>query len=145
MILITGEPVDAAEALRDFMQSAGEGAIASFVGTVRGNGGVETLTLDHYPGFTEARVAELVGLLVDRHKLTAATVVHRFGPMRPGETILFAATSAPRRRSALDALDELIEQLKTHAPFWKKERRAGIEHWLEPPEAGHLVAPGGGL
>ena len=141
MILVTGDPVDAADAMREFMQSAGEGAIASFVGTVRGNGGVEVLTLDHYPGFSERQIAALVDTLIDRHQLVAATVIHRFGAMRPGETILFAATAAPHRRSALDALDELVEQLKTEAPFWKKERIAGTERWLEPTEpAARLVS-----
>lgn len=132
MILVTDKPIDAAEALREFMRDAGEGAIVSFVGTVRGSGGVEALTLDHYPGFTETQIADLVAAIVERYRLRAAAVVHRFGPMEPGETILFAATAAPRRRAALDALNALIEQLKSEAPFWKRERRDGIEHWLEP-------------
>lgn len=133
MILVTSDPVDASEALRIFMQSANEGAAASFVGTVRGNGGVELLTLDHYPGFTEKEIAAIVAALIERHGLTAATVIHRYGPMRPGETILFAATAAPRRRAALDALDDLVERLKTDAPFWKNERRNGTDHWLDAP------------
>ena len=141
MIKVTGQPFDAADALREFMQDAGEGAIVSFVGTVRGTGEVETLTLDHYPGFTEVQIAALVDALIDHHRLTTATVIHRFGPMRPGETILFAATAAPHRRAALEALNELIEQLKTQAPFWKKERRAGIEEWLEPPEPATSAGP----
>ena len=141
MIRVIGQPFDAADALREFMLDAGEGAIASFVGTVRGTGGVEALTLDHFPGFTEGQVADLVEALIDRHQLAAATVIHRFGPMQPGETILFAATAAPHRRAALDALNELIEQLKTQAPFWKKECRAGIVHWLEPPEPAECAGP----
>jgi molybdopterin synthase catalytic subunit len=134
MIQILGEPIEAAEALREFMREAGEGAIASFVGTVRGTNGVETLTLDHYPGFTEKQITMMVEALIHRHQLTTAAVIHRFGAMRPGETILFAATAAPRRRAALDALNELMDRLKTDAPFWKKERRDGIEHWLEPEQ-----------
>lgn len=137
MIRVIGEPVDAADALREFMRDAGDGAIASFVGTVRGSDGVKMLTLDHYPGFTEKQITLLVADLIDRHRLTAATVIHRFGPMRPGETILFAATAAPHRRAALGALEDLIEHLKTDAPFWKKECRAGSEQWLEPTGPAH--------
>ena len=133
MIRIVGEAFDAAEALREFMRGAGEGAVASFVGTVRRDDGVELLTLDHYPGFTDKQIANLVDAVIDRHGLITATVIHRFGPMQPGETILFAATASPRRRAALDALDELVEQLKSEAPFWKKERRGGVDHWLDPP------------
>ena len=142
MILVTKDPVDAADAMREFMQGAGEGAIATFVGTVRGTGGVEELTLDHYPGFSERQITALVDALIDRHQLVAATVIHRFGMMRPGETILFAATAAPHRRGALDALNELVEQLKTEAPFWKKERIAGTERWLEPADPAYLVPQG---
>jgi molybdopterin synthase catalytic subunit len=134
MIRITSEPFDAGDELRAFLEVAGEGAVASFVGIVRGDG-VDALTLDHYPGFTEKQVAALVDRLIERHRLAAALLVHRFGTMEPGETIMFAATAAPHRRAALDALDELIGQLKTDAPFWKKERRGEAEHWLEPPQA----------
>jgi molybdopterin synthase catalytic subunit len=140
MIRITNEPFDAGAELRAFLETAGEGAVASFVGIVRGDG-VDALTLDHYPGFTEKQVAAIVDRLIDRHKLAAALLVHRFGTMEPGEAVMFAATAAPHRRTALDALDELIEQLKTDAPFWKKERRGGAEHWLEPPQAA-AAAPG---
>jgi molybdopterin synthase catalytic subunit len=135
MIRITSEPFDAADELRNFLLTAGEGAAASFVGIVRGEGRVDALTLDHYPGFTEKQIASIVGRLIDRHRLAAAVVVHRYGTMKAGDTILFAATAAPRRRAALDALDQLVEQLKTDAPFWKKELRGGIEHWLEPDHA----------
>jgi molybdopterin synthase catalytic subunit len=141
MIRIGSDPFDAAEELRVFMAIAGEGAVASFIGTVRGEGGVEALTLNHYPGFTERQVEAVVDGIVGRHRLAAATVVHRFGPMKPGETILFAATAAPRRQAALDALEELVEQLKTEAPFWKKELRSGVEHWLEPPSRASAIPP----
>ena len=140
MIRIINEPFDVSDELRAFLGSAGEGAVASFVGIVRGTDGVEALTLDHYAGFTEKQIAGLVDGLIDRHQLTSATVVHRFGFMRPGETILFAATSAPHRRAALDALDELVELLKSEAPFWKKERRCGMENWLDPPEVDQLLS-----
>jgi molybdopterin synthase catalytic subunit len=140
MIRVTGEPFDPADELRDFLLIAGEGAAASFVGIVRGEGRVEALALDHYPGFTEKQIAGLVDRLIDRHRLSAATVVHRFGTMKPGETIMFAATAAPRRRAALDALDELVELLKSDAPFWKKELRDGIQHWLEPDHAAEAAS-----
>ncbi|MEO8175046.1 MAG: molybdenum cofactor biosynthesis protein MoaE [Sphingomicrobium sp.] len=131
MIRVLEAPFDPAEALARFIADAGHGAVVSFVGIVRGDGGVETLTLDHYPGFTEPGLAQMVDAMIARHGLTAASVIHRFGTMRPGEPIMFAATAAPHRRAALLALDELLDRLKTEAPFWKKERRDGRDHWLE--------------
>lgn len=142
MIRVTEQPVDAADELRQFLGLAGEGAIASFVGTVRG-GNVEALTLDHYSGFTEKELERIVEQVADRHSLSSTIVVHRFGAMLPGETIMFAATAAPHRRAALDALDELMDRLKSDAPFWKRELRGGEEHWLEPPaDAGSAAATG---
>ena len=135
MIRVLEAPFDPAEALASFIAGAGEGAVMSFVGIVRGAGGVETLTLDHYPGFTEAEITRLVDALIIRHRLSAASVIHRYGKMRPGEPIMFAATAAPHRRAAMRALDELIDRLKTEAPFWKKERRDGSDHWLEASDA----------
>jgi molybdopterin synthase catalytic subunit len=131
MIRVLEAPFDPAEELATFIVDAGEGAIASFVGIVRSEGGVETLTLDYYPGFTEAEIARVVDTLIAKHGLSAATVIHRYGTMQPGEPIMFAATAAPHRRAAMLALDELIDRLKTEAPFWKKERRRGSDRWLE--------------
>ena len=135
MIRVLEAPFDPAEALATFMAGAGEGAIASFVGIVRGDGGVEALTLEHYPGFTEAEIARVVDDVIARHGLAAATVIHRYGTMQPREPIMFAATAALHRRAAMLALDELIDRLKTEAPFWKKERRGGSDRWLEASDA----------
>lgn len=135
MIIVQSEPFDPGAALSRFMEAAGEGAVASFVGVVRG-GSVDRLELDHYPGFTEAELGRIAADVAETHGLTAITVLHRHGPMVPGERIMFAATAAPHRRAALDALDALMDRLKHEAPFWKKESCNGRDRWLEPPAAG---------
>ena len=83
MIRITSEPFDAADELRAFMETAGEGAVASFIGIVRGVDGIEALILDHYPGFTEKQVAALVDRLVDRHRLAAAMLTEARNDAEP--------------------------------------------------------------
>ncbi|MBL4641036.1 MAG: molybdenum cofactor biosynthesis protein MoaE [Verrucomicrobiales bacterium] len=134
MIRVQAEPFDPGEELTEFLKAAGEGAAASFVGIVRGDGDLTRLTLDHYPGFTEQELKLITSDISDAHDLTALTLIHRYGPMAPGEPIMFAATSAPHRRAALDALDALMERLKHDAPFWKKESGPAGDRWLEPPE-----------
>ena len=131
-VTVQSDPFDPGAELTAFLPRAGEGAVASFVGTVRGEG-IETLTLDHYPGFTEAELEQIARDIRDRFALTAIRIVHRHGEMRAGEPIMFAATAAPHRRAALDALDELMEKLKHYAPFWKRESGPAGDHWLEPP------------
>ncbi len=117
-------------------ESAGAGAVATFTGLVRadandGERGVELLELEHYPGATEAALTSLAEAAVERWSLAGATIVHRVGPMRPGERIVFVAAAAPHRSAALDACAFLIDRLKTDAPFWKKETRGNEARWVE--------------
>jgi molybdopterin synthase catalytic subunit len=42
------------------------------------------------------------------------------------------AASAEHRRAALEAVEFLMDRLKTEAPFWKKEHGPGGERWIEP-------------
>ena len=59
-------------------------------------------------------------------------IVHRHGPIAPGEPIVFVATAAEHRRAAFEAADYLMDRLKTEAPFWKKEKGPAGERWIEP-------------
>jgi len=133
MIRVQSEPFDPGEALSGFTARSSGGAVASFVGTVRSAGGVERLDLQHYPGFTERELERLAAEVEAAFALTGILVVHRYGSLAPGEPIMFAATAAPHRRAALDGLDRLMDLLKTEAPFWKRELRAGAWTWLDPP------------
>lgn len=108
-----------------------DGAVATFTGLVRGDDGVATLELEHYPGATEAALEQLATAACARWTLTAATIVHRVGPMVPGERIVFVGTCAPHRAAALEACAYLIDRLKTDAPFWKRETVDGSARWVE--------------
>lgn len=134
MIRIQQEPFDAGEELDLLSARAPDaGAIVSFVGKVRGEGGAVTdLTLDYYPGFTEKRIAEIVAAAETRFRWTAVSVVHRHGQLKPGEAIVFVGVAAPHRRAAFEAADHLMDRLKTEAPFWKREEGPGGARWIEP-------------
>ncbi|MBJ6121599.1 molybdenum cofactor biosynthesis protein MoaE [Sphingomonas mollis] len=120
-------------------EANGVGAVATFTGLVRADpgvvGDVETLELEHYPGATEAALEGLACEAQTRWSLASVTVVHRVGPMRPGERIVFVAASSRHRGAALDACAFLIDRLKTDAPFWKRETRSGTAAWVEAREA----------
>ena len=107
------------------------GAVATFTGLVRGDDGVTTLELEHYPGATEAALRQLCEEAAARWGLMGATAVHRVGPMTPGERIVFVGVSAPHRAAALDACAFLIDRLKTDSPFWKREVRGEAAAWVE--------------
>ncbi|URW74371.1 molybdenum cofactor biosynthesis protein MoaE [Sphingomonas donggukensis] len=127
---VQSEPIDVAAALAA-VEGDGAGAVATFTGLVRADDGVAVLELEHYPGMTEAALEAVAREATDRFALTAATIIHRVGAMRPGERIVLVATAAPHRSAALDACAYLIDRLKTDAPFWKRETRADAARWVE--------------
>ncbi|MGZ8362086.1 MAG: molybdenum cofactor biosynthesis protein MoaE [Allosphingosinicella sp.] len=135
MIRVLAQPFDAAALLADFSaRAAGAGAIASFTGLVRSeNDGaaVRGLALDHHPRLTGQALAGIGADAVARFKLAEVAIVHRHGSLAPGETIVFVAAAAAHRRAAFDAVEYVMDRLKTEAPFWKREQRSDGAHWLE--------------
>ena len=129
-VVVSLAPIDVA-AETALAEAGGAGAVATFTGLVRADDGVGTLELEHYPGATEAALERLCEEATARWSLAAATVVHRVGPMTPGERIVFVAAAAAHRAAALDACAYLIDRLKTDAPFWKRETRGHEARWVE--------------
>jgi molybdopterin synthase catalytic subunit len=109
------------------------GALATFTGLVRDMAGecsISAMTLEHYPGMTEQKLAEIEVEANARWELQASLIVHRYGRMLPGEPIVLVATASPHRTAALEACAFLIDWLKTKAPFWKLEETAGDSRWV---------------
>lgn len=109
---------------------AGVGAVVTFSGIVRGDGGLTAMEIEHYPGMTEKALAEHLQRAIERFDLTDAMVIHRYGRLKVNEVIMMVATAAPHRRSAFEAADFLMDYLKSRAPFWKKEIGPGGEDWV---------------
>lgn len=116
--------------------AAGAGAVVTFAGLVRDEGGSLTLLeLEHYPGMTEASLAAIEAEARKRWSLVDALIIHRHGPMHPGEVIMMVATAARHRAEAFEAAEFLMDFLKSCAPFWKKEHGPGEAHWVDAREA----------
>jgi molybdopterin synthase catalytic subunit len=109
------------------------GAVASFVGLVRdvADTPITAMTLEHYPGMTEAKLAEIEAEANARWPLQASLIVHRYGRMLPGEPIVLVATASSHRAAALESCAFLIDWLKTRAPFWKLEETPESSRWVE--------------
>jgi len=139
-VAVGPEPLDVAAAM-DALEIAGAGAVASFTGLVRGDGGLVTLTLEHYPRMTETALTELAHAAKARWALGAVVVLHRTGEMTVGERIVFVGTASAHRAAALEACAFLIDALKTRAPFWKRERFAdGREAWVDARQSDDAAA-----
>jgi molybdopterin synthase catalytic subunit len=108
------------------------GAIVTFLGTVRDQGGaVAAMTLEHYPGMTEDELSRIEEEAHARWPLQASLIVHRYGSLRPGDNIVLVATASEHRDAAFDAAKFLMDYLKTRAPFWKREDGPGGPRWIE--------------
>jgi molybdopterin synthase catalytic subunit len=119
------------------------GAAVTFVGLCRDEAGaLATLELEHYPGMAEAEISRASAEAERRWRLLGVTIVHRTGPIRPGEQIVLVATASAHRRDAFEAADFLMDYLKTRAPFWKKERRSdgGAGDWVAAKEKDDTAA-----
>ena len=127
-VLVSRDAIDIAAEVERLEQG---GAVATFTGLVRADDGVATLELEHYPGATEAALTRLAEDATARWSLTAAAIVHRVGPMTPGERIVFVGTCSAHRAAALESCAFLIDRLKTNAPFWKRETVEGTSRWVE--------------
>ena len=119
------------------MSGKNVGALASFVGLVRGSdgdGAIGAMTLEHYPGMTEKKLAEIEVEARQRWPLEDCLVVHRYGRLEPGERIVLVVTAASHRKAALEACAFLIDWLKP-------ARRSGSSRSVTPAANGSRHAP----
>lgn len=144
-VIIRAEPYDPWQELAAFQQqrfanSAAYGATAVFTGTMRDfNEGetVQGMTLEHYPGMTEAQLGQINETAKQRWDIIDCLIIHRVGPIQPAETIVVTAAWSAHRNAAFEACRYLIEELKHNAPFWKKETLAdGSQRWVKSNTAG---------
>ena len=119
------------------------GAVVTFSGICRGAEGGETiaaLTLEHYPGMAEAEIARHAETAASRWPLTGLTVIHRVGRIQPGENIVLVVTASAHRHAAFEAAEFLMDYLKAHAPFWKREEGASGTNWVDARDHDDLAA-----
>ncbi len=112
------------------------GALVSFTGLVRDLGGSLTgFELEHYLAMTERALLGIEAEAQARWPLQASLIIHRFGPLVPGEQIMMVATASAHREAAFSSAEFLMDYLKSRAPFWKKETSAAGAAWVDAREA----------
>ena len=120
------------------LQADAVGAIALFVGTVRGlssDNGVTAMTLEHYPGMTESELARIEAEARARWPLEDVTIIHRVGRLEAGDQIVLVGAASAHRQAAFDAAQFIMDFLKTDAPFWKAEERGDETSWVDARES----------
>jgi len=134
MIGITRDVIDAGTMI-EAAKRPGMGALVTFCGVVRDDGGVERMELEVYE---EVAVREL-GLICDAamrgYPVESVDIVHRVGSLRVGETILLIIVGAGHRKEAFAACEYIIDRIKQTVPIWKKEIGRDGDRWV-PGEYG---------
>lgn len=140
---ITKQPLDPWRTVREYQEQAGfagqYGATAVFIGTMRDfNEGddVHAMHLEHYPGMTENYLDKILQHANSEWDLLDCLVQHRVGELKPNDPIVVVAVWSAHRKDAFDASRYIMEELKSRAPFWKKETLTDGERWVEKNTAG---------
>ncbi|PSL18882.1 molybdenum cofactor biosynthesis protein MoaE [Shimia abyssi] len=132
-ILVQSEPFDLGDEAKKFASGHNNmGAIVTFTGVVRdlARGDLDCMEIEHYPGMTERALEKIAREALARWSLGDVLVIHRHGPLAPGDMIMMVATAAPHRKDAFEAAEYLMDYLKSRAPFWKKEISRDGADWV---------------
>ena len=133
-IRLQREDFDVAAEQRKLAQGRPDiGAVVTFTGICRAGEGADaiaSMTLEHYPGMAEDEIGRHVAEAEARWALKGVTIIHRHGTLVPGDNIVLVVTASVHRADAFAAAEFLMDYLKTSAPFWKREERAGQTNWV---------------
>ena len=143
----TFNPWQELQAYQDSLSSlAGKyGATSVFVGSMRDfnqGDGVSSMFLEHYAGMTEKQLAQIVEQAQSKWQLLESLVIHRIGSVKPEDVLVLVAVWSVHRGDAFDASRFIMENLKSRAPFWKKETLAsGQDRWVGKNTDGYHQNP----
>lgn len=127
---------DAGEEVRALLgRRADVGAVVTFTGLVRDQAhgrALSSMTLEHYPGMTEAELERLDAAARARFDILDCLILHRFGELLPGDEIVLVVVLGQHRAAAFEAAEFVMDFLKSRAPFWKKETGTdGAGSWVD--------------
>ena len=93
------------------------GALINFVGIVRDENGIDGLSFDIYRPLLESWFENWQQEARQRGALLL--MAHSEGNVYVHESSYIAAVLSPKRRVALEMIDEFVEDFKAKAPIWK--------------------------
>jgi molybdopterin synthase catalytic subunit len=128
---VTEEPIEVAEAEAAVLTDA-DGALVTFRGVVRDADDGRAVTALDYSAHPEAErfLRESCERIAAARGLTVAAV-HRTGPLRVGDVALVAVVASPHRAEAFTACAELVDDIKTSVPIWKRQYYPeGVSDWV---------------
>ena len=122
----------------EYLRVGGHGAKSIFVGSMRDmNEGdaVTSMALEHYPEMTGKHLEKIAEDALKKFDVLDVLILHRVGEVFPSDPIVCVVVWSIHRGPAYDANRFIMEDLKSKAPFWKKETLAdkvkSKERWVE--------------
>ena len=126
------KPLDVKEIFSRWLDEEAEsnyGAYIPFVGTIRAEDGIEALSFDIYE--------PLLNDWFDRWQVRAkelgaiVKMAHSIGDVPVHTSSYISAVFSPKRRVALELIDEFVEDFKANAPIWKYDIKDGKRIYAE--------------
>ena len=118
------------------------GAYIPFVGTIRAEDGIEALSFDIYEPILRSWFDAWQVKASERG--ARVKMAHSVGDVPVHSSSYVAAVFSPRRRVALELIEEFVEDFKANAPIWKYDvidgRRIYAEDRSTPMEGAGLLA-----
>jgi len=109
------------------------GAVATFVGVVRGEDDGERVLYLEYEAYSPMARDTLRKVGKEIHSrwptIHQVAIVHRVGRISPGEKAVVIVVTAAHRTEVFPALRYAIERVKEVVPIWKKEVGEKGERW----------------
>lgn len=112
-----------------------QGALASFVGTVRDHSPDTAGTVTHleyvaHPD-AEAVLDRIAGEVAEGYPEVMLAASHRIGTVAVGGLAIVVCAASAHRTDVFDACRELVERIKAELPMWKKQVLTdGSHHWV---------------
>ncbi len=119
------------------------GAIAVFIGVVRGENSTGQKVLNMKLEAYEERANEVLGTirkeLSEKPGIVDVQIHHLLGEFNVGEEVVYVSVAGSHRKETFDVLHEAVERYKHEAPVFKKEKVATVqggeaEFWVSEKE-----------
>lgn len=110
------------------------GAVASFVGLVRGSNLDRDVLFLEYEAYEPLALKAFSRIEEEVHQAWPSAIVgvhHRVGRLDVGDASIVIAAASAHRADAFAASRYVIERVKQIAPIWKREHFAGGQVWIE--------------
>ena len=129
-------PTLVAESIAKHQVKTQIGGHSIFLGQVRADvidgKTVSAIEFTAYEAMANEKAAEIREEIIVKYGLSCAHIHHSLGEIKSGELCFFVFTSAPHRKAAIQACDEMVDRIKKEVPIFGKELfEDGSHQWKE--------------